>query len=187
MSDLYLYHATDSNNVDSILKNGLLCNPPKHNWDGMTTNLWGNFVFLALDANAAESYVEEQDEEPEDIAVFKINLENLDESLIGYDWNNRCGYHNEINSVVYNGDIPAKYLELCDVEKEPFQELDSFEDTLLYERVMTVFEEEVESNMENEYNLAELDEYEEQLQKLREQAELKGLSGGSSSDVDYSK
>lgn len=32
---MYLYHATDRKNLDSILKNGLLINPPEHNWDTM--------------------------------------------------------------------------------------------------------------------------------------------------------
>ena len=30
MSDLYLYHATDRKNLESIKKYGLLINPPEH-------------------------------------------------------------------------------------------------------------------------------------------------------------
>ena len=42
---LYLYHATDRKNLDSIMQNGLLVNPPSHNWEGMYCD---RKVFLAL-------------------------------------------------------------------------------------------------------------------------------------------
>lgn len=145
---MYLYHATDRKNLNSILEYGLLCKPPKHNWEGMTTKLWDDLLFLALDANVAESYVESQDEAPEKIVVFKISLDDLDEQQIGYDWLNRCEYHDEINSVVYRGDIAAACLSICDTDKEPFQDIDLFKRTMLYDKVMTVFEEEVETNLE---------------------------------------
>lgn len=35
MENLYLFHATDRKNLDSIMKNGLLVNPPDHNWKDM--------------------------------------------------------------------------------------------------------------------------------------------------------
>lgn len=146
---MHLYHATDKENLSSIMENGLLCEPPKHNWEGMTTVNWGNHLFLALDASAAESYVEAQDDAPDEIVVLKIDLHNLDEDLIGYDWNNRCEYHNEINSIIYSGNIKPTTLQICDADDEPFQDIDSFKDTPLYERIMRVFEEEVETNMEN--------------------------------------
>lgn len=31
MKDFYLYHTTDKKNLKSIMKNGLLVNPPTHN------------------------------------------------------------------------------------------------------------------------------------------------------------
>lgn len=146
---LFLYHATDKQNMRSILENGLLCNPPKRNWDGMTTNLWDDFVFLALDANTAEAYAESQDDAPDEIVILKVALEDLDEDRIGYDWMNRCEYHKDINSIVYQGDVGANLLKPCNVNEEPFQDIDTFEGTWLYDRVMTVFKEEVETNMEN--------------------------------------
>ena len=136
---MYVYHATDKENLPSIMENGLLARPPKHNWEGMTTAEWGDYLFLALDADAAEAYVEVQDDAPDDIVVFKIKLDNVDENRNGYDWNNLCESSDEINSVLYSGDVHPDDIEICDTDDEPFQDIDSFKGTGLYDNVMTEF------------------------------------------------
>lgn len=146
MNNLYVYHATDAKNKDSIMKKGLIINPPHHNWDGFYCE---NQIFLAFSADAAISYVEGQEEVPEEIILFKIKLTDIDDREAYYDWNNRCEYSYDINSFVYLKDIPADKLKICDYEKEPDQDIKDFEDTFLYDRIMTVFEEQVETNKEN--------------------------------------
>lgn len=145
---MFLYHATDIKNLDSILSGGLLINPPHHNWKGMTDNLWDRMIFLALDAESAVSYVENQDTEPEEIIVLKIGLDSLNPLHIGYDWNNRCEYKRDINSVVYAKDIPPQEIQVCDPKNEPIQDIENFKRTPLYEIVLSVFDEEVETNKE---------------------------------------
>lgn len=145
-NNLYLYHATDKENLESIMEKGLLKNPPKHNWEGMYTD---DGVFLALDADAAESYAENSDAEPEEIVLIRIKLSDIDQDYIDYDWNNRCEYVDDINSCVYSKDIPARYLEVVDADNQPYQTINSFKDTDMYERILTTFEEEVETNMED--------------------------------------
>lgn len=147
--ELYLYHATDANYKDAILEQGLLINPPNHNWDDMYCE---GKVFLAFDAAVAESYAESSDEAPDDIIIFKVPLSCLHENSIGYDWNNKCEYHTDINSCIYELDIPGSCLQICKAINEPFQDIDSFKGTDLYERIMNVFDEEVETNLENEDN-----------------------------------
>lgn len=98
MSDLYLYHATDRKNLDSILTNGLLINPPSHAYKDFDCE---GKIFLAFDANVAESYAEESDDSPDNIVILRINLSCLHEDCFDYDWNNRCAYTHEINSCVY--------------------------------------------------------------------------------------
>lgn len=145
---LFLYHATDAKHLDSILSQGLLTHPPEHNWKGMTDNLWDNVIFLALDASTAIDYVENQDDEPDNIVLLKISLDSLDSSYIGYDWNNRCEYHTDINSVVYQQDIPSEKLILCKLEDEPEQDIEDFKRTNLYEIILSTFDDEVETNKE---------------------------------------
>lgn len=145
MKDLYVYHATDAKNKDSIMEKGLIINPPRHNW-----NCCENKIFLAFSAEDAIGYVKAQIEEvPEEIILFKIKLMDIDDRKEDFDWNNICEYSYDINSFVYLENIPADKLEICDPEKEPCQDIKDFEDTFLYDRVMTVFEEEVETNKEN--------------------------------------
>ena len=146
-NSLFLYHATDANHLDSIMKKGLLKNPPGHNWEGMFLD---DGVFLAFDADVAESYAESSDNAPDEIIILKVNLNDLDQSYIEYDWNNRCEYREDINSCVYNKDIPARCISVCDPSSEPSQDIFSFEGTELYENVIDTFEEEVETNMEDE-------------------------------------
>lgn len=145
--NLYLYHATDARNLESIRRGGLLCKPPHRNWDDMTDNLWGDFVFLAVDPNIAESYAETQPDAPDEVVTLKIKVSDLDENRFGYDWNNTCEYSNEVNTMTYAGDIPAEVIEVCD-GSEPFQDMEDFKGHGLYEKVMRVFWTEVESNRE---------------------------------------
>ena len=144
-NDLYVYHATDSNNIKSILSKGLLSKPPFHSWEGMYTE---DGLFLALDASVAEDYAENSDSEPEEIVVLKIRLSDLDPNCISYDWNNRCEYADDINSFIYAKNIPPQYLEICDVQSEPGQNIYDFRYTDLFEILLTTFDEECETNLE---------------------------------------
>ena len=137
MSELYLYHATDKRNLDSIMRNGLLCQPPEHNRE--EAKIIDDTVFLSLDAYAAELCVEEYGGCPKGIAVLKVRLQDLDEYLIDYDRNNLCATINEVSSIAYGGDIPAEILELCDVDYEPYQNIGTFINTDLYEMIKTMF------------------------------------------------
>lgn len=141
---MYLYHATDKKNLDSIMKSGLLTSPPHHNWEGMHCE---GKVFLAFDAAVAEDYVMSSENPPEEAVILKIPLDTLAEDQIGYDWNNRCEYVSDINSCTYSLDISPDciFIALCN---EPAQTLEDFKGTEFYERVIRVFEEEVESNLE---------------------------------------
>lgn len=142
MSELYLYHATDKKNMDSILENGLLINPPEHNWEDMYCK---GKIFLAFDADVAESYAECSDNAPEEIVVFKVKLDALDYNDLGYDWNNRCENYSDINSCVYESDIPADCLSICDSTKEPSQDIESFKGTDLYKIILDTFDWEIET------------------------------------------
>lgn len=146
-SSLYLYHATSKENAEQINKNGLLVNPPTHNWDDIYCD---GMIFLAFDASVAEDYVYAQDDVPDDVVVYKIKLNSLNPDYFGYDWNNRCEYHDEINSCVYYKDIPAYLLKICDADSEPEQVFDDFEGTALYDILYQTFDEEVETNKEHD-------------------------------------
>lgn len=148
MSDLYLYHATDRKNLESIKQNGLLINPPEHAWKDMK---WlDGKIFLALSAEVAEDYASSSENPPEDIVVLKIKLDALNDNCFGYDWNNRCEYRRDINSCTYTADIPGSLLQECNSANEPYQEFDDFERTELYNILFDVFWEECETNLERE-------------------------------------
>ena len=147
MSDLYLYHATDRKNLESILANGLLTNPPSHNWDAMYCD---GKVFLALNASVAEDYADTSDNPPDEVVILKVKLDALSPSSFGYDWNNRCEYYKDINSCIYMSDIPSSCLQECSVASEPDQDIWDFEGTDMFETIMCTFEEECETNLEHE-------------------------------------
>ena len=145
-SNLYLYHATSISNLDSILKNGLLIHPPKHNWSDMYLE---GIIYLAFSANVAEDYFYASDKTDDDIALLKIKESDLDTKYIYYDWNNRCEYTEDINSIEYRHDIPAnKLIVVNNVKNEPEQDIYDFEDTVLFDIITRVFDEEVETNKE---------------------------------------
>lgn len=148
MNDLWLYHATNKKNLPSIMERGLLSNPPAHNWEEMYVE---DQVFLAFSAKDAVCYCSELKMKAKDIAVLRIKLTDLDEDSLRYDWNNRCEYSDEINSVSYEKDIPAKVIQLVSkVEQEPIQNIRSFRKTQMYNNIMDTFEYEVETNKEME-------------------------------------
>ena len=151
MSDLYLYHATDKKNLESIKKTGLLINPPSHAWEKeMNVETLKGKIFLALNATAAIEYMEELGTCPKEIVILKVDLDCLNQSSFGYDWNNRCEYYKDINSCIYMSDIPSSCLQECSVASEPDQDIWDFEGTDMFETIMCTFEEECETNLEHE-------------------------------------
>ena len=149
VNDMYLYHATDRKNLDLILKNGLLIDPPQHNWEGMTNNYYEKVIFLAFGPSIAEDYCSCQDNAPDEIVILKVKLDSLNSNAIGYDWNNRCEYHNEINSITYRQDIPADLLMVASKSEED-KEFDDFKGTDLYDIIFDIFWEECETNLERD-------------------------------------
>ena len=146
---LYLYHATDRKNLESIKQNGLLINPHAFKEEIGVEVLKGK-IFLALNADAAEAYAECADECPDDIVVLKVDIDTLNQNNFEYDWNNQCEYYKDINSCVYKADIPGNLLQECNSANEPFQNIYTFKGTDMYEIIMGTFEEECETNLENE-------------------------------------
>ena len=53
MKELYLYHATGRENLESILRSGLLIDPPVHNWEDMYCE---KQIFLAYNTTASIIY-----------------------------------------------------------------------------------------------------------------------------------
>ena len=143
--DRYLYHATDEKFVNDILKNGLLIHSPNRNWKTIDTD---GAIHFAFDAKVAEHYATIEEIPPEKIAVLKVKLGDLDQSCMGYDWNNYCEYEEDINSVQYKKDIPSKYIKVCDPNSEPSQTLEDFEKTPMYYKILDTFDEEVDENKE---------------------------------------
>lgn len=151
---LYLYHATYSIYLDSILSKGLIIHPDNRNWQGM---IMDDGIYLALDAEAALNYAETSDfldkyneDDDIDIVLLKIPYTSLDENEFAYDWNNRCEYHTDINSCIYYKKIPANIIQIVNnPNSEPYQTIDSFEGTYLYDVLLDTFDYEVETNMEN--------------------------------------
>lgn len=151
MSELYLYHATDRKNLDSIKEHGLLIHPPSHAYASFGEDCLNNKIFLAFDTDAAEAYAECSDDEPEDIVILKIKLDALNYHNFDYDWNNRCEYRREINSCVYKANIPPELIEVCtNTSNEPFQDLFTFERTELFYIIDCIFYEECATNLEDE-------------------------------------
>jgi hypothetical protein len=136
------------------MSKGLLAHPNSTNWQGMDM-LDG--VYLALDSEAAISYAETSDffdeydgDDDIDIILLKIPYTALDETAFIYDWNNKCGYYTDINSCVYRKNIPASNIQIVsNPDSEPYQDIDSFEGTYLYEVLLDTFDYEVEPDMED--------------------------------------
>jgi len=130
-----LYHATSRKNTESILREGLKRGHPS-NWNGMCMQ---DMLYLAVNPETARNYVETSDTyQGEGIDVFRIDAEKLDQNQIGYDWNNRCEYEDDINSVSYNADIPAEFIKIAN-ESASGGTIHDFFGTDWYERIMEVF------------------------------------------------
>lgn len=124
-------------------------NPPTHNWNDMYVD---DGVFLALDVRDALDYMYDLDMNEEDIVVLKVPLSKLNSKYINYDWNNKCEYSTDINSIKYEHNIPSNCLTICNPKTEPSQCFADFEGTDLYDIIFDTFWEEVESNHEREDN-----------------------------------
>ena len=72
---LYLYHATNKKNLDSIMEKGLLMNSSA-NWEEMYIE---DQVFLALNTKAAKEYFKGP---KEDLIMLKVSLDSLDSNYI---------------------------------------------------------------------------------------------------------
>ena len=135
--ELYLYHATGIENLNSIKEKGLLVNPPKHAYeeDFPIDQLDGR-IFLSFDSEAAFSYAEVS-EAFDEVVVLKIPLDHLDQDAFAYDWNNKCEYTKDINSCIYTKNIPADIIKKAG--DEPFQDIFTFEGTDLYDDILETF------------------------------------------------
>lgn len=134
----YLYHATGVENLNSIKENGLLINPPKHAYGkDFPIDTLNEKIFLSFDSESALSYAEDS-EAFDEVVVLKIPLDCLDQNAFAYDWNNKCGYAEHINSCIYLENIPADIIQEANIE-EPFQNIFNFEGTNLYDDIMDTF------------------------------------------------
>ena len=145
MGDLYLYHATARKNLESILKNGLLIDPPEHAYEEFDCE---DKIFLAFDPDVAESYAEECDNPPDEIVLLKVKYSALHETSFEYDWNVRCEHADEITTCVYTLDIPPSCIQECKSSNEPSQKLSDFKGTYLYEILLDTFYYECETCQE---------------------------------------
>ncbi len=147
-----LYHATTKDKLSSIMKKGIVRGCPS-NFEGMDML---DAVYLALNPNAAIAYAECADTyNNEEIVVICVNVDALNFDEIRYDWNNRCEYEREINSIAYHADIPADLLRVLskeEIEETPEYRLSDFEDSSkeydIYNIIADIFDEEVETNKE---------------------------------------
>lgn len=155
---LVLYHCTHKNNLASIYSEGLKPGCPA-NWDGMSME---NKVYFSFDPEVAFDYAmnsskaEEMGWQEEDFVILEYAYDCLDPKLFSYDWNNRCEYSDDINSVAYEGVVRTGAMisygtiqQMRETGATAFT-LEDFKDTDMYERVMNTFEEEVETNKERE-------------------------------------
>lgn len=122
----YLYHATPACYINSIKKYGLGGKMPKNRlWDYKDTT-YENITqgcFLATDEYVAESYVETSEAFEElaeiyeerynkelDVAVFRINVNDLNINLLSIDTNQQLYDDNVDPTYFYNGVIPFNKL-----------------------------------------------------------------------------
>lgn len=118
---MFLYHATTEDRLKSVKKYGLLKNK-ESNWEGMQMN---GYIYLAFDPSVAEDYVRETDNyDDQEIVVLKVDSKYLDTERICYDYNNHCETIEYINSIAYDGNIPAKYLQIANTYDQGY----NFED-----------------------------------------------------------
>ena len=145
---MYLYHATSKKYLDNTLREGLVLNPPHHNFSDMYCE---NKIYLAFSTDAAREYFKFSGNKSSDCVVLRVDFDKLSQNSFEYDWNNRCEYERDIDSVVYLKDIPPECITIF--HGEDSQCLDDFKDTKMYWTIIDTFYEEVETNLE------ESDEY----------------------------
>lgn len=143
---LKLYHATSIKNLEAIESEGLKRGCPS-NFKGINMD---NCLYLAFNPDAAIWYAKHADSyKDEELVVFSIALSDLDPDTIWYDWNNRCEYEKDIDSIAYGKDIPIVHLMSDDeIRTADKNQLDAFKGTDLYEIVTDVFYNYVETNKE---------------------------------------
>lgn len=148
-----LYHATYRKNADAILKDGIKRYMPQ-NFEGMSMN---DSVYFAFNPQTALDFVKNSDTyEGQEIVVLSVDSKDLDMQYVTYDWNNRCEYENDIISIAYQSDVDSRYLsvlskeEIDKAEDIVFSDLKHLDDSAsgIWEKVGTVFDEEVETNIE---------------------------------------
>lgn len=150
-----LYHATYKENVEKIMREGLRRNQPV-NFQGMSME---GMLYFAFDPEAAISFIESADTyEGQEIAVLSVDTADLELNKINYDWNNRCEYHENIISLAYSGDVPASALSKLnqdEIAAAPYVTIDDMEtldddSNTIWNKLLDIFEEEVETNLEFE-------------------------------------
>ena len=108
----YLYHATYKPLLRSIKKQGLVPGTRK-NWDFSNSSV----ICLATDEYIAESYAETAELIPDsyfdNIIVFKINVDDLDQSKLAKDENVDGGDGED--TFQYSGNIDYKLLTLVEM------------------------------------------------------------------------
>ena len=153
---MFLYHATVRHNLPSILKKGLTRGNPQ-NFEGMYMD---DCVYLSFSPEIGISFIENSDsyDGEEDIVVFRIDSRKLDKGFIGYDWNVLCEYEREIVSLTYYKDIAPSDLHLMneheieETKEVTFPDLRYLDEDSreIWEIIGNIFDEEVETNMEEE-------------------------------------
>lgn len=142
---MYLYHATSKKYLDSILREGLILNPSHRNFSDMYCE---NKIYLAFSTDAAREYFRFSGKESSDCVVLRVDFNKLSQNSFEYDWNNRCEYERDIDSVVYLKVIPPECITIF--HGEDIQCLDDFKDTKMYRTIVDTFYEEVETNLEDD-------------------------------------
>lgn len=107
-----------------------------------------NKIYLAFSTDAAREYFKFSGNKSSDCVVLRVDFDKLSQNSFEYDWNNRCEYKRDINSVAYLKDIPPECITVFN--GEDIQCLDDFKDTTMYWTIIDTFEEEVETNLEDE-------------------------------------
>ena len=106
-----LYHATYKRHLNSIKRNGLLCQPPEQTWDISERGR----VYLVDDAYEAFCMCEAADVEDDEIIVFEIDAAKLDILKLSLDKNYDTSDCDFI-SWQYTGDIDYALLKQIDTE-----------------------------------------------------------------------
>lgn len=104
----YYFHATFVDYLEDIKKQGLITNPPKHNYEDSQ-----NYVYLSNKAEPAYDYMNnvwhpDNKAYQSGIVLLATRVKNISFRNTAGDGNAADGY-----SFVYNKDIPANQLHMC--------------------------------------------------------------------------